>query len=136
MTEPITVLGATGSIGRSTLDVVKRYDKRFHIHALAGGSRVEPLVEAAAACGAKHLVIADESKFQALKDAACAAGLKGVTLAAGSDAVTALASDPESGAVVQAIVGAAGWNPRLPPRGRASDSCWPIRKVWFAAAHC
>ena len=39
MTQPITLLGATGSIGRSTIDVVQRYPDRFHIHAVAGGSR-------------------------------------------------------------------------------------------------
>lgn len=45
MTQSITILGATGSIGRSTLDVVSRYPERFSVHAVAGGSRVEPLVD-------------------------------------------------------------------------------------------
>ena len=40
MTQSITILGATGSIGRSTLDVVSRYPERFSVHAVAGGSRV------------------------------------------------------------------------------------------------
>ena len=37
MTQSITILGATGSIGRSTLDVVSRYPERFSVHAVAGG---------------------------------------------------------------------------------------------------
>ena len=41
MTQSITILGATGSIGRSTLDVVSRYPERFSVHAVAGGSRVK-----------------------------------------------------------------------------------------------
>ena len=42
MTQSITILGATGSIGRSTLDVVSRYPERFSVHAVAGGSRGDP----------------------------------------------------------------------------------------------
>ena len=49
MTQSITILGATGSIGRSTLDVVSRYPERFSVHAVAGGSRCTS--EARGHCG-------------------------------------------------------------------------------------
>ena len=60
MSEGIALLGATGSIGRATQEVVRVNADRYHIEAIAGGSRIEPLVEAAKATGARWVVIADE----------------------------------------------------------------------------
>lgn len=111
MSEAITLLGATGSIGASTLDVVRRHPDRFHIHALAGGHRVDELVAAARGVRPKYVAIADESRLGELEDKLLAAGLSGVTAMAGAGAMEALARDPESDAVVQAIVGAAGVAP-------------------------
>lgn len=111
MTQPITLLGATGSIGRSTLDVVARYPDRFHIHAVAGGSRVEPLVDICRQVRPKRAVIADKSKLDVLRAALNDAGLAGVEVGAGSEAVTALAEDADTEVVVQAVVGAAGVAP-------------------------
>lgn len=111
MTQPITLLGATGSIGRSTLDVVARYPDRFHIHAVAGGSRVEPLVDICRQVRPMRAVIADKSKLDVLRAALNDAGLAGVEVGAGSEAVTALAEDADTEVVVQAVVGAAGVAP-------------------------
>ena len=71
MTQSITILGATGSIGRSTLDVVSRYPERFSVHAVAGGSRVEPLVDVCLSAHPKRAVIADASKVDELEQALC-----------------------------------------------------------------
>ena len=111
MTQPVTLLGATGSIGRSTLDVVARYPDRFHIHAVAGGSRVAPLVEVCRNARPKRAVIADAAKLDELRTALKAAGLPGIEVGAGPEAVRALAADSETDVVVQAIVGAAGVAP-------------------------
>ena len=111
MTQPITLLGATGSIGRSTRDVVARYPDRFHIHAVAGGSRVEPLVDICRQVRPMRAVIADKSKLDVLRAALNDAGLAGVEVGAGSEAVTALAEDADTEVVVQAVVGAAGVAP-------------------------
>ncbi len=111
MTQAITLLGATGSIGRSTLDVVERYSDRFHIHAIAGGSRVGELVEVARRFSPRRVVIADPEKMAMLVDALKTAGINNVEVGAGPEAVASLASDPDTDVVVQAIVGAAGVAP-------------------------
>ena len=80
MTQSITILGATGSIGRSTLDVVSRYPERFSVHAVAGGSRVEPLVDVCLSARPKRAVIADASKVVELEQALCTVGLGDICL--------------------------------------------------------
>ena len=104
MTQSITILGATGSIGRSTLDVVSRYPERFSVHAVAGGSRVEPLVDVCLSARPKRAVIADASKVVELEQALCTVGLGDIEVLGGPEAVSRLA-------VVQAVVGAAGVAP-------------------------
>ena len=111
MTQPITLLGATGSIGRSTIDVVQRYPDRFHIHAVAGGSRVTPLVEVCKQVNPKRAVIADANRLDELHQALKAEGLGHIEVDAGAQAVSSLAEDSDTEVVVQAIVGAAGVAP-------------------------
>lgn len=111
MTQPITLLGATGSIGRSTLDVVARYPDRFHIHAVAGGSRVAPLVEICRQVKPKRAVIADANRLDDLAKALKAEGLGDIEVGAGAEAVSKLAEDSDTEVVVQAVVGAAGVAP-------------------------
>ena len=111
MTQPITLLGATGSIGRSTIDVVQRYPDRFHIHAVAGGSRVAPLVEVCKQVNPKRAVIADANRLDELHQALKAEGLGHIEVDAGAQAVSSLAEDSDTEVVVQAIVGAAGVAP-------------------------
>ncbi len=111
MTQPITLLGATGSIGRSTLDVVAHYPDRFHIHAVAGGSRVAPLVDVCRQVKPKRAVIADAIRLDDLAKALKAEGLGYIEVGAGAEAVSKLAEDTDTEVVVQAVVGAAGVAP-------------------------
>lgn len=111
MTQPITLLGATGSIGRSTIDVVERYPDRFHIHAVAGGSRVAPLVEVCKKVKPQRAVIAEANRMDELAQALKAEGLGNIEVGAGAEAVSKLAEDSETEVVVQAVVGAAGVAP-------------------------
>ncbi|MGN1149580.1 MAG: 1-deoxy-D-xylulose-5-phosphate reductoisomerase, partial [Sutterella sp.] len=111
MSQPVTILGATGSIGLSTLDVVGRYPDRFNVHAVAGGSRIAELVDVCRRAHPKKAVIADESKYAELKTALVEAGLGDIDVHAGQAAVAALAEDPDTQTVVQAVVGAAGVAP-------------------------
>ena len=90
MTQPITLLGATGSIGRSTIDVVQRYPDRFHIHAVAGGSRVAPLVEVCKQVNPKRAVIADANRLDELHQALKAEGLGHIDVGAGAVSYTHL----------------------------------------------
>ena len=109
MTRSLTILGATGSVGSQTLDLVARNPGRWQVDALTAGSDVAGLVSAAKACGARFVAIADVSKGQALKEALAGTGIES---GAGESAlVEAAARDAEI--VITAIVGAAGLPPTM-----------------------
>ncbi len=107
MTRKIAILGATGSVGTSTLDLVERNPDRFKVSAVTAATNVDKLAASARAAGAKLAVIADETRLpelQALLEgSACRA-------AAGELALVDAATD-DSDLVVAAIVGCAGLRP-------------------------
>jgi 1-deoxy-D-xylulose-5-phosphate reductoisomerase len=105
----VTVLGATGSVGRSTLDLVARAPERFEVVALTANRDVEGLAAAARQVQAQRAVIADESLLGALQEALSGSG---VEAAAGPAAVLEAA---EAGAdwTMAAIVGCAGLAPTM-----------------------
>ena len=105
----LTVLGATGSIGASTLDLVRRHPERFQVEALTAHRSAEELAEAARAVGAKLAVVADPEAYDSLKQALAGSG---IAAAAGPDAVIEAAERPAD-FVMSAIVGAAGLAPAL-----------------------
>jgi 1-deoxy-D-xylulose-5-phosphate reductoisomerase len=105
----ITILGATGSIGSSTLDLINRNPDAFDVIALTAHSDVEGLAAAARKCGARHAVIGDADKYDAL--AAALAG-SGIGVAAGCNAVTEAAA-MDADWTMAAIVGCAGMLPVL-----------------------
>ncbi|MFQ3595382.1 MAG: 1-deoxy-D-xylulose-5-phosphate reductoisomerase [Sphingomonadaceae bacterium] len=109
MTRTITLLGATGSIGTSTLDLVTRNPERFRIHAVASGRDWAKLAEIARAANAAVAVIADEAGFAPLRDALADTP---TDVRAGPDAMVATAAETVD-LVVAAIVGAAGLAPTL-----------------------
>ncbi len=113
MTTPqkLALLGATGSIGRSALEVVRQHPECWRIHSIAGGSRVEPIVELAREFRPERVVVADPSAQKALRAGLDAEGLSGIEAEAGPAAVASLADDPDADAVLQAIAGAAGVEP-------------------------
>jgi len=105
----VSILGATGSIGKSTLDLIERSPGEFEVVALTASVNVGALADAARRTNAKMAVIADEERLpeleMALQDTHCRA-------AAGTDAlVEAAAGDAEL--VVAAIVGCAGLKPTM-----------------------
>jgi 1-deoxy-D-xylulose-5-phosphate reductoisomerase len=105
----ITILGATGSIGTSTLDLVNRNPEAFEVIALTAHSDVEGLAAAARNCAARHAVIGDADKYDALKTALAGSG---ITVAAGCDAVVEAAA-MDADWTMAAIVGCAGMMPVL-----------------------
>ncbi|MDX1367327.1 1-deoxy-D-xylulose-5-phosphate reductoisomerase [Pseudomonas sp.] len=110
--QQITVLGATGSIGLSTLDVIARHPERYQVFALSGFSR---LVELEALCliyRPRYAVVPDERSARHLQDALQAAGLATRVLF-GEGGLCEVAAHPEVDAVMAAIVGAAGLKPTL-----------------------
>jgi 1-deoxy-D-xylulose-5-phosphate reductoisomerase len=108
----VTVLGATGSIGASTLDVIARHPDRFSLFAVTAGRSVGSLVSLCARFRPRFAVIADPAAASVLSDALRAAGLDTVARA-GSAAMAEVACAPDCDTVVAAIVGAAGLVPTI-----------------------
>lgn len=112
MKRRITLLGATGSIGGSTLAVAALHPERFEFHALSAASQVEALADLCAVHRPRVAVIADPARLDALAAALRARGLA-TEAAAGPAALVEVAQAPECDIVVAAIVGAAGLMPTL-----------------------
>src|SRR6187455_575054 len=105
----ISVLGATGSIGESTLDLIGRNPGAYRVVALTGGQNVSRLAELAVLHGAELAVIAEPACYAALRTALAGTGIE---VAAGDQALLEAASRPADW-VMAAIVGAAGLKPTL-----------------------
>ncbi|TWG91224.1 1-deoxy-D-xylulose 5-phosphate reductoisomerase [Luteimonas sp. J16] len=103
----VAVLGATGSIGGSALDVIARHPGAMRASLLAAGRNVAALVALCAAHRPEHAVIGDESALPALRDGLRAAGCDTVAHA-GHAALSDLVAGDGCDTVVAAIVGAAG----------------------------
>jgi 1-deoxy-D-xylulose-5-phosphate reductoisomerase len=107
MTRALTLLGSTGSIGRSTLDVAARHPDRFRVVALAAHTQWERLLEQCRQFSPAYAALADSRAAAQLSRAAKAEGLSTQVLA-GEEGLVHLASLPEVDTVLAAIVGAAG----------------------------
>ena len=112
MTQSLTILGSTGSIGTSTLDVVARHPERFRIFALSGHSQTAKLVEQCIAFRPQYAVTANETQAAELRAHLAAAGCHTKVLH-GEQALCDIAAAPETDGVMAAIVGAAGLPPTL-----------------------
>jgi len=100
----ISILGSTGSVGCSTVDLIERQRETFAVEALTANTNVELLADQARRLRPRLAVVADASRYKALKEAL--AGTE-IEAAAGPDAVVAAAERPADW-VMAAIVGAAG----------------------------
>ncbi len=107
----ITVLGATGSIGLSTLDVIRRHPDRFSVHALTAGTRAEELATLCREFRPAVAVMADAEAAERLQ--ALLADLPETRVLAGEAGLCEVAASAESDTVMAAIVGAAGLAPTL-----------------------
>jgi 1-deoxy-D-xylulose-5-phosphate reductoisomerase len=107
MTQPqqIALLGATGSIGKNTLDVVRHSGGRFQVRALTAHRQLDLLCQQAKEFQPAVVVITDEA---AAKEFDCASLPKGTQLLVGPDKVTEVVRDAAVDVVVAAIVGSAG----------------------------
>lgn len=103
----VCLLGATGSIGRSTLDVIDRHPERFKVSALSAHSQVDALLDLCRRYRPKQACIAQADLYPQLRDGLRATGLDTEALA-GPESLDALAADSATDTVVAAIVGAAG----------------------------
>lgn len=107
--QEISILGSSGSIGRSTIDLLERNPKKFQVKALTAHSNVQQLIKQCLSVQPKLAVIGDEGLYQELKE-----GLSGtqVEIAAGEEAIIRAAQYP-CDMVIAAIVGTAGLKPTL-----------------------
>lgn len=108
----LTILGATGSIGVSTLDVVARHPERFEVAALTGYSQVDALAAQCRRFRPAYAVVGGAADARRLAGLLKDAGLATEVLH-GAEALVQVASLPEVDAVMAAIVGAAGLPPTL-----------------------
>jgi 1-deoxy-D-xylulose-5-phosphate reductoisomerase len=104
----ISILGSTGSIGRSTLSVVESYPERFQITALAAGHNVDAAFEQAQRWKPRLISVAPEADAAILRARLNAAGVNGVEVVHGAAGTVQVATHPETDFVVSAIVGVAG----------------------------
>ena len=103
----LAILGSTGSIGSSTLDVVKRHPERYEVVALAAGRNDERLLEQCLAYRPRHAVLADAAAAQRLEAAVRSNGLA-TRVRQGPAALEEVAAGEDVDTVMAAIVGAAG----------------------------
>ncbi len=108
----LTVLGATGSIGLSTLDVVRRHADRYRVYALTAHRDISGLVQLCDEFRPEFVCVADESLLDALAQALHQRGSKAVPLA-GARSLEQLACAAEVDVVMAAIVGSAGLGPTI-----------------------
>jgi 1-deoxy-D-xylulose-5-phosphate reductoisomerase len=108
----ISILGATGSIGKSTIDVLNRHPELFSVYALTANSNIELLLQQALLCSPKYVVIADTKQFKHGKKL-FSEHLLTCEVLSGHNALEQVASAPEVDIVMAAIVGAAGLLPTL-----------------------
>ncbi|HEY5305553.1 MAG TPA: 1-deoxy-D-xylulose-5-phosphate reductoisomerase [Pseudolabrys sp.] len=105
----ITILGATGSVGASTIDLIKREPKRFRVEAISARRNAAALAKTARDVGAQFAVVADPAAYKELKDALAGSG---ITAAAGENALIEAAQRPADW-VMAAISGSVGLKPTM-----------------------
>ena len=109
MRRKIAILGATGSIGKSTLDLIERSPERFEVVAVTAATNAEALADIARRTHAKLAVVADETRFRDLHELLVGSNCRA---AAGEGALIEAAAG-EAELVIAAIVGCAGLRPTM-----------------------
>lgn len=127
MTKTIALLGATGSIGRQTLEVAGELGLR--VAALTANTQVDLLEQQARQYMPRLAVLYDENAALALKKRLRGTGIEVMT---GEEGLLAAAAMTEADTVVTAVMGSVGLRPTLAAIQKANASRWPIRKRWCA----
>ncbi|NMP33257.1 1-deoxy-D-xylulose-5-phosphate reductoisomerase [Thalassotalea sp. M1531] len=109
----LCVLGSTGSIGESTLDVVKRHPERFSIISMSANSSVDKMLAQCLEFLPKQVVMAKEAAAIELKDKLAQQGIQGIDVSYGEKALCEIASSKNVDTVMAAIVGSSGLMPTL-----------------------
>jgi len=110
--QAVTILGSTGSIGVSTLDVIARHPERFSVFALTASTQVDVILEQCKRFSPRYAVMASPAHAQQLSGRVRELGLS-VEVLSGPQALCDVSAHPDVQAVMAAIVGAAGLAPSL-----------------------
>ncbi|WGL16588.1 1-deoxy-D-xylulose-5-phosphate reductoisomerase [Microbulbifer bruguierae] len=110
--QSVCVLGSTGSIGVSTLDVLSRHPQQYRVFALTARERVEALAQQCREFRPHYAVVLDETRAQSLRQSLRTDGIETEVLS-GIEGLCQVASDERVSVVMAAIVGAAGLKPTL-----------------------
>ena len=130
----LTILGSTGSIGESTLDVVSRHPEKFRVFALAGHRQVDKLAAQCKQFCPEYAVVGDDGHAAELEKKLKQEGISTQVLY-GSQALIDVASADEVGGVMCAIVGAAGLPSALAAAQKAKPFIWQTKKRWWFPVH-
>ena len=121
----VSILGATGSIGRSTLDVIARHPDEFRLFAVSANTQVERMLEVCLRYRPRVAVMSDAGAAAQLARALAEHNLS-IEVLSGEAGLVAIAEDPAVDAVMAAIVGAVGLMPTLAEK----TLLWPTRRAW------
>jgi len=109
----ISILGSTGSIGLSTLDVVRRHSNRFNIVSLSAHTNVQLMLEQCREFSPKVVVMVSENHSQQLREKLKQENLTQIVVKSGTEALCEISSAVDVDTVMAAIVGASGLLPTL-----------------------
>ena len=112
MVQTLTILGSTGSIGVSTLDVIRKHPQRYRVEALCAHTQVDRLFEQCIEFAPRYAVVRDESLAGGLRSRLSATACV-TQILSGPDALVHMAELPDVDTVMAAIVGAAGLPPTM-----------------------
>ncbi len=110
MKQRVAILGSTGSIGTSTMDVIARHPERFEVMALTAATQVDLLLQQCVKFKPRYAVMASEAHAQLLADKLEAVG-SSTTVLKGPESISAMAAHEQVDIVMAAIVGAVGLAP-------------------------
>ena len=126
----IAILGSTGSVGVTTLDVVSRFPDRFKVVALAAGGNLDRLAEQVQRFRPELVSV---GKPELARELSARLGAHRVTILHGAEGVTAVATHPQAEMVVSALVGALGLAPTLAAIGAGKDIGFANKEVMVVA---
>ena len=109
----VCILGSTGSIGESTLDIIQRHPDRFTVISLSAHSRVDKMLAQCLAFKPQQVVMGSEQAAASLKEKLTAHGITNINVEFGNQALCDIAKDDNVDTVMAAIVGSSGLLPTL-----------------------
>lgn len=128
MVRGLAILGATGSIGRQALDVVRAHPERLRVEVVSAHSDMSALIAIAREFSVRRVAVHDGRQAQIVRDA-----LPGVQVFWGADALAEAAVSPGVDLVINAVVGAAGIRPTLAALGAGLDVALANKETVVAA---